>query len=74
MAPEELWSRGLAARGRQLRAHILNHKQEAEMNLEVVQGFKLQKPAPSDLFPPTRLPLPNLPKQHHQLGTRCSNT
>lgn len=38
----------------------------------VVRAFKPSKPAPRDTLPLTRPHLPGLPKQCHQLGTKCS--
>ena len=37
--------------------------------------FKISNPSPvySNTFSPTRSPFPNLPKQHHQLETKCWN-
>lgn len=36
------------------------------------QDFKLLELTSTDVFPPTEVH--NLPKQHHQPGTKCSNT
>ena len=47
--------------------------QSTESELEVLGGFKLAEPVPSDAPPPTRPHLLNLPKQYHQLETNYSN-
>lgn len=54
---------------RNLRAPIFNYKHK----LEVREAILLSKPTPSDVVPPARPQLLNLPKRHHQLGTQWSN-
>lgn len=66
-------SRRPGHRSRQPRVRIFSHKQEAENDLEVIQSSELLKPAPRDRLSPARLHHLNLFKQHHPLGTECSN-
>lgn len=57
-----------------IRAYSLCHKHDAERELEVGKGCKLSEVALSDAPPPARLCLLHLPKQCHQMGTKCSDT
>lgn len=52
--------------------HALHHRQEAERAIGLGRGCRLWKPTLSAILPPARLQ--HLPKQHHQLDTKCSNT
>lgn len=55
----------------QLRTHIFQYKQETGSKLGVVQCSNSQShPQVTDMLPPARPYLPNIPKQCHQLGTK----
>lgn len=54
-------------------AHTLNHKQEAQKELESAYGFENSKANPSDVPPLARPHLLHLLKQPHQLGLKYSN-
>lgn len=61
-----------AGRGRKL-AHDISSAQEAEgMEEEEGKGYEPSEPLLSGVLPPAKLH--PLPKQRHQLGTKCSNT
>lgn len=60
-----------------LRAHFSNHKWEAEGELGRVYGLETPKSVPRDMPSVARLNLLNLlslPKWHHRLGFKYSNT
>ena len=48
--------------GRKLRTYILNLKQKAQSELEMVAVFEQSRPASSDILPSARPYLLNLPK------------
>lgn len=56
----------------QLRDDIFTDTHKTENELGVAQSYELSQPTTSDVHPPSRLY--HLAKQHHQLGTKCSNT
>lgn len=65
-AEGELWCGGSSLQSQwqeqERIAHILNHKQKAEkVDQEWSKSFKLSKPVLSDVFPPARPHLLNLP-------------
>lgn len=56
----------------QLRDNIFTDKHKTENELEVAQSYELSQPTTRDVYPLARLY--HLPKQYHQVGTKCSNT
>lgn len=57
-----------------LQNYILNCKNEAERaNWELSMAFKTSKPFFSDIFPPEKPQILNLPKQHYLLWTKYLN-
>lgn len=57
----------------QLRDDIFTDKHKTENELEVAQSYELSQPTTRDVvYPLARLY--HLTKQHHQVGTKCSNT
>ena len=57
----------------ELRDHIFICKLKAKIQPEVMHSFKFPNPAAGDVLPPARLHLYIAFKQHHQLGTKCTN-
>lgn len=66
-------SRTEAWRQKWLRAHFLNHKQEADNAFKMAEGFRNLKAPTSDILPLAR-PRHKQPTNSHPMGIKHSNT